>query len=86
MLNSIKEYENFGREIIMHSFSNSKQPTIADLDKKLTVQTVANISGWNGPEVDLDNAPQHLMPNSSIVDAVIGRMDESDNQETPYLP
>ena len=86
MLNSIKAYENFGREIIMHSFSNTKQPTIADLDQKMTVQTVAQISGWHGPEVDLENAPHHLLPNSSLVDAVIGRFDESDAADTPYLP
>ena len=76
----------------MNSFSNPKVPTIGDLDtsknnnNKLTVQTVAQISGWHGPDVDLENAPEHLMPNSSLVDAVIGRFDESASPTTPYLP
>jgi hypothetical protein len=81
ILNSIQEYENYGRGIILHSISNKNE-----LSLEPKPQHHLGISGWNGGEIDLENAPQHLLPCSSLADAVIGRYDDSQsNTGTPYL-
>ena len=72
----------------MKSFSVSNEPNVmvVHLDEKPRRKMPTQpISGWNGEAVDLDNAPQHLMPCSSLADAVIGGLEELSSGGTPYL-